>query len=51
MYDPNLKVFHKEGASLNQAYQRNYKKVIFRNQERMKSLEKLKYVIEHNIDI
>lgn len=51
MYDPNLKVFHKEGASLKQTYQKNYKKLIFHNQERMKSLEKLKYIVENNIDI
>ncbi len=51
MYDPVLRIFHKEGASLNYSYNTNYKKVIFKAQERLKSLEKLKYIIENNLDI
>lgn len=41
IYDPNLKIFHKEGASLQQTNMSNYKKQIFRYSEIIKSLELL----------
>lgn len=41
IYDPDLKIFHKEGASLQQTNMSNYKKQIFRYSEIIKSLELL----------
>ena len=41
-YDSNLEVFHKEGSSLNEVFSNNYEKLIFRNQEIIKSLTLLK---------
>lgn len=49
LYDPNLKIFHKEGASLNECFtNQEYQKKIFHAEERLKSLELLytKYYIE-----
>lgn len=44
-YDCDLELFHKEGSSLNETFKnKNYKKLIFRNQEILKSLELLKKV-------
>lgn len=41
IYDPDLKIFHKEGASLQQTNMSNYKKQVFRYSEIIKSLEML----------
>lgn len=41
IYDPSLEVFHKEGASLNSKYKNEYQKLIFKNEEILKSLELL----------
>lgn len=41
IYDPKLKVFHKEGASLNNTFKQEYSKLIFKNKEVLKSLELL----------
>lgn len=46
-YDSNLEIFHKEGASLNNNFKdNNYKKLIFRNKEILKSLTLLKKIYE-----
>jgi len=52
-YDSDLEVFHKEGASLNESfkYSSDYKKIIFRHNEIIKSLEILKKIILNNEDI
>ena len=48
-YDKNLKIYHKEGSSLNESFKgNNYEKLIFRNSEIVKSLEELKRVIKNN---
>ncbi len=45
-YDSNLEIFHKEGSSLNESFKNsNYEKLIYRNQEIIKSLTKLKQII------
>lgn len=41
IYDPKLKVFHKEGASLNSTIKEEYPKLIFKNEQILKSLELL----------
>ena len=41
IYDPKLKVFHKEGAYLNSTIKEEYPKLIFKNKEILKSLELL----------
>lgn len=38
IYDPSIEVFHKEGASLDTKYSNEYKKLIFKNKEVLKSL-------------
>lgn len=38
VYNPDIEVFHKEGASLNNKYNNEYKKLIFKNEEILKSL-------------
>ena len=38
IYNPDLEVFHKEGASLNSKYKNEYQKLIFKNEEILKSL-------------
>lgn len=48
IYDPDLKIFHKEGASLAQTSLSNHKKQIFRYGEIIKSLELLLDVIINN---
>lgn len=48
IYDPELKVFHKEGASLALASLSNHKKQIFRYNEIIKSLELFLNVIENS---
>lgn len=51
-YDSNLEIFHKEGASLNENFKNSdYEKLIFRNREIVKSLEKLKSIMETNKEI
>lgn len=51
IYNPEIEVFHKEGASLNKVYNNNYKKMIFRCNEELKSLELLKKVFQENKQI
>ena len=46
-YDSSIQVFHKEGASLNTIFEKNREKLIFRNQEIIKSLELLKQLMKH----
>lgn len=41
MYDPEIEVFHKEGASLDQSFSVPEEKMIFRYTEMIRSLEKL----------
>jgi len=41
MYDPNLKVFHKEGSSINKKNKTKRLSKLFRESERLKSLELL----------
>ena len=49
VYDPDISLFHKEGASLNQLFnQKNREKELFRNKEILKSLEKLYVNINNN---
>lgn len=46
-YDANLELFHKEGSSLNEKFKnQDYKKLIFRNKEILKSLHLLKDVMQ-----
>ena len=47
-YDSNLEVIHKEGSSLNKAFNEPYEKLIFRHTEIIKSLSLLKKVIKEN---
>lgn len=48
-YNKKLKIYHKEGSSLNESFKdNNYEKLIFRNSEIVKSLEELKRVIIKN---
>ena len=52
IYDPRIEIFHKEGSSLNYNYDDNlYKKLIFREENVLKSLYLLKDVIENNKEI
>lgn len=49
VYDPSIEIFHKEGASLNNNFiNKERKKMIFRNNEIIKSLRLLKKYIEEN---
>lgn len=49
VYDPSIVIFHKEGSSLNYNYSENYyKKLIFREQNVIKSLTLLKQIMEEN---
>ena len=52
-YDCNLSIFHKEGSSLNLSFsdKKKYQKLIFRNKEIIKSLEKLRDVIVNDKNI
>ena len=50
IYDPKLKVFHKEGASLNSTIKEEYPKLIFKNKEILKSLELLKQQMKEMCD-
>ena len=51
-YDSNLEIFHKEGSSLDLSFKGDtYNKLIFRNQEIVNSLTKLKDIIENNKEI
>ena len=48
-YDATIEVFHKEGASLNQAFEnQERKKLIFRNQEIVRSLSLLKQLMKEH---
>ena len=52
LYDKDLEIFHKEGSSLDLSFESDYyKKMIFRNEEIIKSLTLLKKVIEENKEI
>ena len=42
LYSPSIELIHKEGQSLNKEFKDDYKKLIFRNKEIVKSLELLK---------
>lgn len=49
VYDPNIVIFHKEGSSLNYNYSEDlYNKLIFREQNVIKSLTLLKQIMEEN---
>lgn len=49
LYDPSIEIFHKEGSSLNFNYtDDNYKKLIFREKNIIKSLTLLRSVIKEN---
>ncbi len=48
LYHPQLKIFHKEGASLNKSFKQDYKKLIFRNTYIIDSLEKLLKEMDKN---
>jgi len=48
LYSPQIELIHKEGQSLNKEFKDDYKKLIFRNQEILKSLELLKSVMEED---
>lgn len=48
IYNPNIEVFHKEGASLNNKYNNEYQKLIFRNEEILKSLQLLEKEMKGN---
>ena len=51
-YDNHLEVFHKEGSALNESFKnKNYEKLIFRNQQILKSLNLLKEVMKQNKEI
>jgi len=51
-YDATIEVFHKEGASLNLAFgKKEREKLIFRNQEIIRSLSLLKQVMKEQKDI
>lgn len=50
IYDPKIEVFHKEGASLDNLYNNNRKKLLFQVNERIKSLELLIKYIEVNYE-
>lgn len=41
IYDPSIEVFHKEGVSLNKSIKKEKERIIFRNNEIIKSLTKL----------
>lgn len=48
-YDKDLELFHKEGSSLNESFKdQNYEKLIFRNEEIVKSLRLLREVMIKN---
>ena len=47
-YDSNLEIFHKEGSSLDSSFNDDYKKLIFKNQEIVNSLEKIYDIIKNN---
>jgi len=52
VYNPLIEVFHKEGASLDFNYHNNYKKLIFKNNEILKSLKLLvKYMEDYRGDL
>lgn len=49
IYDPNLELIHKEGASLNNNFNNSYyEKMIFRNKYILDSLQKLLIIIQKN---
>lgn len=51
-YDPTITCFHKEGSSLNHHFQKqNRQKELFRNQEILKSLEKLLRIMKEDTKI
>lgn len=51
-YDSDLEIFHKEGSSLDMNFKgETYKKLIFRNEEIVKSLTKLRDVMINNKNI
>ena len=51
-YNKDLEIFHKEGSSLDETFKnKNYEKLIFRNNEIIKSLNLFKDALENNKDI
>lgn len=46
VYDPEIKIFHKEGASLSKSIKNNYQKLIFREENRIQSLTKLEEIMQ-----
>lgn len=51
LYSPTIELVHLEGQSLNKEFNNNYKRIIFRNREILKSLEILKNVMEEERSI
>lgn len=49
VYDPNLEVYHKEGASLKTTYKKEREKKLFREKERLKSLLKLEQYMREEL--
>ena len=48
LYSPEIEIIHKEGMSLDNTFSNNYKKMIFRNEEILKSLKKLEDIMINN---
>lgn len=52
VYDPEIELFHKEGRSFSKLpSKKKYQKLIFRNEEILKSLKKLEKVLEEDAEI
>ena len=52
LYNPELEIIHKEGQSLNMKFKNDeYRKLLFRNTEILKSLELLKEVMKNNKEV
>ena len=51
LYSPSISLIHKEGQSLDKEFNNNYKKLIFRNEEILKSLELLRKAISNKEEI
>lgn len=51
LYSPSIELIHKEGMSLNNRFNNNYEKMIFRNEEILKSLKKLEDVYMKGVAI
>lgn len=51
LYSPRIELIHKEGQSLDKSFDKDYKKMIFRNEEILKSLLLLEKVMKEDLDI